>query len=109
MVRYSFIAALAALSLASGAAFAQSSDQMVVRVGDLNLSTAQGAAIAHSRIDNAAAKFCGGDLSRDIDQRLEQQKCVAHMTGQADSQLKVLVATARTPQNGIIVASRTGR
>lgn len=109
MNRYAFTAALAALTLTSGAAFGQTADQMIVKVGDLNLGTAPGVVIAHSRIDNAAAKFCGGELSRDIDQRLEQQKCVAHMTGQADSQLKVLVATARTPQNGIIVASRTGR
>jgi len=109
MIRYSFTAALAALSLASGAAFAQTTDQMVVKVGDLNLATSLGAAIAHRRIDNAASKFCGGDLSRDLGQRLEQQKCVAHMSGQADSQLKVLVASARNPQNGAIVASRFGR
>lgn len=109
MIRYSFTAALAALSLASGAAFAQTPDQMVVKVGDLNLATSQGAEIAHKRIDNAATQFCGGNLSQDIGQRLEQQKCVAHMSGQADSQLKVLVASARNPQNGIIVASRSGR
>ncbi|HSV03007.1 MAG TPA: UrcA family protein [Phenylobacterium sp.] len=108
MNRYSFTAAVAALSLASGAAFAQTADQMVVKLGDLNLGTPQGSAVALKRIDNAATQFCGGDLSRDIGRRLEQQKCASQMTAQAVTKLNVLQASTGAHPS-IIVASRTAR
>lgn len=107
MNRFFFSAALAAVTLAAGAAAAQS-DQMVVNVADLNLSTHQGAAVALKRIDNAAAKFCGGsDSERDIGRLLEQQKCVAQMTDKAVGKLDTVLAS-RTPQPTILVASRSG-
>lgn len=109
MNRYSFTAALAALTLASGAAFAQTTDQMVVNVGDLNLSSPQGASIALKRIDNAAVKFCGGETERDIGRMLEQQKCVARMTDKAVTKLDTAVASAHGQPPSIIVASRSGR
>ena len=109
MNRYNFSAAIAAIILAAGAASAQTVDQMVVKVGDLNLGTSQGEAIALKRINVAATQFCGGELSRDFGQRIEQQKCQSHMTGQAVSKLNVLVAAATLQPTGYIVATRAGR
>jgi len=106
MTRLTFTAAFAALSLASGAAFAQP-DQMIVRVGDLNLSTPQGAAVALQRIDSAATQFCGGEPQREIGRLLEQHKCVARMTDLAVGKLdSVRVTQLHSRQPTIVVASR---
>lgn len=107
MTRYAFSAVLAALSLASGAAFAQTTDQMVVKVGDLNLSSTQGATIARQRIDAAATQFCGGEPERDLGRRMQQNKCVAQMTGEALRQLDTVIAANTAAK--YVVASRSTR
>ena len=105
MPRLTFAAAIAALSLASGAASAQSA-QMIVRVGDLNLSTQQGAAVALQRIDTAAVQFCGGEPQREIGRLFEQHKCIARMTDMAVQKLdSVRVTQLHSPQSTIVVAS----
>ena len=90
-------AAAAALSLAgvAGAASAQSVKEgiMIVRVGDLNTSSHQGAEVALRRIKNAAAQFCGPQ-TRDLATTYEQRRCTERMTRKAVSSLNAPMVTA---------------
>src|ERR1700751_4254189 len=82
MKRAILCAALGA-SLAAGAATAAWSEdgQMRVPLGDLNMTTPEGAHVALARIELSAADFCDANAGR---QSLERSKyvdrCVADMT-----------------------------
>lgn len=87
-------AAAAVLGLAgvAGAASAQE-DIMVVRVGDLNTASHQGAEIALRRIKTAATQFCGPQ-TRDLGATYAQQRCARRMTQKAVSSLNAPMVTA---------------
>ena len=98
MNRYFLGAVLAAMSLIAGGASAQPStprqDVMVVRLSDLDTNHAAGAQSALHRIKSAAIKFCGDDGQRDLNMRIEQERCVSRMTGKAVQSLGSTQVTA---------------
>ena len=55
--------ALAALPIAALATASQAAPTASVRIGDLNLSTAEGAATFRQRTEYAARQFCNEELS----------------------------------------------
>jgi UrcA family protein len=107
MTRYSILAAfLATTALAAGAAQAQN-DIMVVRVGDLNVASTQGAQVALQRIKSAAAQFCSDRDSRDLGRIAQHRACEARMVGKAVRSLDAPVVTAlHAPSPAILLASR---
>jgi UrcA family protein len=108
MNRYSILAAfLATTLLAAGAAQAQN-DIMVVRVGDLNVASTQGAQVALHRIKTAAAQFCSDGDSRDLGRIAEHRSCEARMVGKAVRSLDAPVVTALyAPTSSFRLASET--
>lgn len=85
-------AAVLALGGVAGTASAQE-DIMVVRVGDLNTKSHDGAEIALRRIKNAANQFCGPQ-SRDLSINQEQRRCKTRMTQKAVASLNAPMVTA---------------
>jgi UrcA family protein len=110
MTRYSILAAfLVSTVLTAGAAQAQN-DVMVVRVGDLNVASSQGAQVALNRIRSAAAQFCSDGDSRDLGRIAEHRSCEARMTAKAVRSLDAPVVNALyAPSPTILLASRTTR
>ena len=108
MTRYSILAAFLATSvLTAGAAQAQN-DIMVVRLGDLNVSSTQGAQVALRRIQSAASQFCSDGDSRNLGRIAEHRACEARMVGKAVRSLDAPVVTALyAPTSTILLASRT--
>jgi UrcA family protein len=49
--------------------------RIVVRYGDLNLASAEGARALHRRIVNAARRVCGGDSARELRLQREAAQC----------------------------------
>ena len=94
MTRYSILAAfLATTVLTAGAAQAQN-DIMVVRIGDLNVASTQGAQVALHRIKSAAAQFCSDGDSRDLGRIAEHRSCQTRMVAKAVRSLDAPVVTA---------------
>lgn len=94
MTRYSILAAfLATTVLTAGAAQAQN-DIMVVRIGDLNVASTQGAQVALRRIQSAAAQFCSDGDSRDLGRIAEHRSCQTRMVAKAVRSLDAPVVTA---------------
>lgn len=96
-------AALALAAIACGAASAKDSTHdgagdsaMVVRFGDLNLSSDAGAQAAIHRIRIAAAIWCGGQDSRQLSVVAAQKECVGRMTAKAVGLLDAPRVTALT-------------
>src|SRR3954468_18702500 len=88
------IAAAAALLTFGAAGVASAKDDiMIVRVGDLNTHSHDGAEIALRRIKNAASQFCGPQ-SRDLGTNYAQQRCVKRMTTKAVTSLNAPMVTA---------------
>jgi UrcA family protein len=108
MTRYSILAAFMATSvLAAGSAQAQN-DVMVVRVGDLNVASQQGAQVALQRIKSAASQFCGGEGSRDLGRIAEHRSCETRMIGKAVRSLDAPVVTALyAPSSNFRLAGET--
>ena len=110
MTRFSILAALVATTvLAAGAAQAQN-DIMVVRVGDLNVASTQGAQVALQRIKSAAAQFCSDADSRDLGRLAEHRSCETRMIGKAVRSLDAPVVTALyAPSSNFRLASQATR
>jgi UrcA family protein len=110
MTRYSILAAfLATTVLTAGAAQAQN-DIMVVRIGDLNVSSTQGAQVALHRIKSAAAQFCSDADSRDLGRIAQHRACETRMVGKAVRSLDAPVVTALyAPSSSFRLASETTR
>jgi UrcA family protein len=92
------VAAAAALGLTAVAAPAASARTevegvMIVRVGDLNTSSREGAQSALRRIRAAAQQFCG-EPTRDLGRHFAEQRCVHRMTGKAVASLNAPLVTA---------------
>jgi UrcA family protein len=92
IIKIAAAAAILGLTGVAGTASAQQ-DIMVVRVGDLNTSSHQGAEVALRRIKNAASQFCGPQ-SRDLTTSSIQRRCEARMTEKAVSTLNAPKVTA---------------
>ncbi|HEY8573067.1 UrcA family protein [Phenylobacterium sp.] len=87
-------AAFAAISILGCAGAAQAADDtMVVRLGDLNTSSQQGAEHALRRIKHAARSFCG-PASREIGRRFAGKVCEKRMTNQAVAVLDAPLVSA---------------
>src|SRR6266540_3936480 len=96
MKRAILCAALAASAFLGATTAARAEDgQMRVRLGDLNLTTAEGAKIALARIHSQAGNFCEVASGR---QSLERtgvaQRCVTDMTHKSVAQLNAPLVTA---------------
>lgn len=107
------LAATAALCAIGTQAFGQDgTDQMRVKVGDLNLATNNGAQSALNRIRVASRDFCSvspGD--RNLAVQAEARKCDAQMAYLAVKKLDSPVVTAmyegsRTTQPPVLLAQR---
>jgi UrcA family protein len=86
-------AAAAILTLGAAGAASAKEDIMVVRVGDLNTSSHDGAQIALRRIKNASTRFCGPQ-TRDLGTSFEQKRCEKRMTQKAVASLNAPMVTA---------------
>jgi UrcA family protein len=76
------VGAFAAAGLAQAQTGAET-DTMTVRIDDLNLASAHGAAIALRRVDQAAQAFCGEPRWHDLGRIQASGKCRTEMTGKA--------------------------
>jgi UrcA family protein len=94
MTRIGIGAALIAVSLLSVTAAKAETDTMVVHMGDLNVTSSQGAEVALRRIKNAAMLFCGDYDKITFTRRIEHQRCEMQMTDQAVSSLNAPTVTA---------------
>ncbi|WP_309604086.1 UrcA family protein [Phenylobacterium sp.] len=110
MTRFSLLAALAASTLLSAGAVRAETDIMVIRLGDLNTASAQGAQVAFRRIHAGAARFCRDGDSRDLGRIAYQRACESRMIGKAVDQLAAPGVTALyRAQPNILLASRDPR
>jgi|GEM_PF-1452791 len=96
MKRAILCAALAASALMGAMTAARAEDgQMRVKLGDLNLATADGAKAALARINYGAGTFCDSAAGR---QSLERTgavaRCVSDMTAKSVAQLNAPLVTA---------------
>jgi UrcA family protein len=85
--------AFAAAGLAQAQMRAET-DTMTVRVDDLNLASARGAAIALRRVDQAARTFCGDPRWHDLGRIQVSGRCRSEMTGRAVAQIAAPLVTA---------------
>jgi UrcA family protein len=86
------VAAISAIA-ACGLAQAQTST-MTVRVGDLNLASSRGAAVALQRINMAARAFCGEASRPDLTGTAASAKCRRDMMGKAVDKMAAPLVTA---------------
>jgi UrcA family protein len=77
-IRYSLLAALAALSAAAAPTIALSDElpQRSVRFADLDLSQSAGAAVLYVRIKTAAAQVCDQHAVRSLGAFISTRRCV---------------------------------
>jgi UrcA family protein len=95
MNRMTFFAAVGAAFLLGASGAVAEDGQMHVRLGDLNLQTADGAQAAIDRIRHSAAAFCEADVGRrPLGQAMESQKCVGRMSAKAVEALNAPQVTA---------------
>jgi len=107
MIRHSVFAACVLASFLAGAAAQAQNDSMVVRVGDLNVASKQGAQVAYQRIKFAARQFCNHGDSRNLGRIGEQRECETRMMGKAVRSLDAPIVTALSaPQSSIVLATR---
>ncbi|MFI4966287.1 MAG: UrcA family protein [Caulobacterales bacterium] len=107
MTRSIIFAALMATSLLGGTAARATDDIMVVRLGDLNISSDQGAKVAFKRITTAAKRFCDVGDYRALGRSAQQSACEARMVAKAVSSLDAPIVTALyAPQKTVLLASR---
>ena len=101
-------AVLSAAAMASAGAATAAEDVMIVRVGDLNLESHQGASTALRRIRNAAAMFCAPDTGPATITRRELRKsCTARLTAKAVTTLDAPQVTALyAPGTSVLLAQR---
>ncbi len=95
-------ALLGSLSAVAIPAHAQDSEQVStkVRLGDLDLSTSDGAQAAMSRIRSAARDICGPDPDvREFDTRRQYNQCVDQATDRAVASLDMPTVTAASAHN----------
>lgn len=98
---------LSAVLLLAPAAAEAAEDVMIVRLGDLNLSSDAGANSALRRIRDAAKAFCGGHGERSLAVHREATQCRARMVGKAVAALDAPLVTARhTGRPGLEIAGR---
>lgn len=102
-------------SLGAGAVPAHASDfdqvSIKVHVGDLDLSTSEGAKAALSRIHKAAQQICGPDQDlKDLNSRSQFDQCVSQAVDRAVASLDRPMVTAanghHTPPVRIAATSR---
>jgi UrcA family protein len=86
------VAVIGALA-AAGLAQAQT-DTMTVRVGDLNLASSRGAAVALQRINMAARAFCGDASPLDFTGTAASAKCRRDLMGKAVDKMDAPLVTA---------------
>jgi UrcA family protein len=96
MKRAIVCAALAASAFMGAMTAAQAEDgQMRVRLGGLNLATADGAKMALTRIQLQADNFCEVSSGRQTLERVAvENRCVASMTRKSVAQLNAPLVTA---------------
>lgn len=96
MKRTLLCAALAASAILGATSSAQAEDgQIRVRVGDLNLASADGAEDALDRIENKAEVFCEANAGRlTLERAAASDQCVADLTRKSVSQLNAPMVTA---------------
>lgn len=89
-------AALAASTFMGAMTAAHAEDgQMRVKLGDLNLATADGAKIALARIQAQAGSFCEVPAGREPLERVAVvNRCVTNMTSKSVAQLNAPLVTA---------------
>ncbi len=93
MNRITLAVALSGALAAAGLAQAQT-DTMTVRIGDLNLASSRGAAVALQRINMAARAFCGEASQLDLSGTAASAKCRRDMMGKAVDKTAAPLVTA---------------
>jgi UrcA family protein len=116
MKRAIVCAALAASALMGAMTAAQAEDgQMRVKVGDLNLSTTDGARTALARIEASANTFCDVPTGREqLERAMVEKTCVADMTRKGVERLHAPIVTilsqggsvADRPQADVTLAAK---
>lgn len=108
MKRAILCAALAASAFMGAMTAAQAEDgQMRVKLGDVNLATADGAKVALARIQSQAANFCEVSSGREpLDRVAAANHCVTIMTRKSVAQLNAPLVTALLPAAAVTLAEK---
>jgi UrcA family protein len=88
------------LSICFAAGPASAGEAMVVRVGDLDLSTIAGASLAIQRMEDAAVKFCAGSMDTPGPMDVTTLTCRRDMALRAGRKLNHANVTARQAAGG---------
>lgn len=93
------------LALSTPVRAAPAEDQVSVRIGDLDLSSARGAATFDRRVRAAARQICGWIPVVDLDMRSQVAECQESVVAGARQEIEVAQSSPR-PQQRIALAGR---
>ncbi len=106
------ISALAAMALTAGTLAlstpvkaAPADDQVSVRIGDLDLSSAEGAATLDRRVRAAARQICGWMPASGLNMQRQVSECQESVVAGARQEIEIALNSSR-PQQRIALASR---
>ena len=93
------------LALSTPVKAAPAEDQISVRIGDLDLSSARGAATLDRRVRAAARQICGWVPVSDLNMQAQVSECQDSVVASARQEIEIALNASR-PQQRIALASR---
>jgi UrcA family protein len=93
------------LALSTPVRAAPAEDQVTVRIGDLDLSSARGAATFDRRVRSAAREICGWATPVDLNMQGQISECQTSVVASARQEIEIALNSGR-PRQQIALAAR---